>query len=130
KAPVETPKMKPTLGRAKGIYFLAEAPGKHEDESSGQPLTGPSGLLLRSCIPRNELKYCSFDNVVRDRPENNREPQWNEIECCRNHVIKSIEEAKPKLIVGLGKVPLTWALSSTDISGMRGRLFVTKFGRH
>jgi len=128
-ADVDTPKMQPTLGEG-GIYFLAEAPGQHEDESSGRPLTGPSGKLLRELIPDGEEQYCSFDNVVRDRPENNRTPTWVEVECCRNHIVKSIEEAKPKLIVGLGGTSLTWALGSTDLSGMRGRVFAVNVGKH
>lgn len=122
--------MAPTIAAKTDVYFLAEAPGQHEDETSGRPLTGPSGKLLRECIPEGQAKYCSFDNVVRDRPENNRTPTWQEIECCRGHVTKSIEQAKPKLIVGLGAVPLSWMLNSTDMAGMRGRLFVVKVGTH
>jgi len=52
------------------------------------------------------------------------------MECCRSHVIKSIEAAKPRLVVGLGTVPLSWALGSSDMSGMRGRVFAMKFGTH
>lgn len=56
--------MIPTLAKNTLIYFLAEAPGAHEDEQSHRPLTGPSGTLLRECIPDDEEQYCSFDNVV------------------------------------------------------------------
>jgi uracil-DNA glycosylase family 4 len=127
--PVHTPKMPPTLGKVGGIYFLAEAPGAVEDKN-GAPLIGPSGQLLRSCIPDNHERDCSFDNCVRDRPEGNRTPVWQEIECCRGHVTRSIEDQKPRLIIGLGAVPLSWFLGSTDISGMRGRLFAVKVGQH
>ncbi len=129
-ADVHTPKMQPTLAKETLVYFLAEAPGKHEDESSGKPLTGPSGNLLRECIPDGDEVYCSFDNVVRDRPPKNRTPEWAEMECCRGHVTKSIEQAKPKLIVGLGLIPLRWMLNSTDLAGMRGRLFAVRVGTH
>ena len=129
-ADVHTPKMKPTLGAEGGLYFLGEAPGENEDQVSGVPLTGPSGKLLRSCIPTGEERYCTFDNVVRDRPEKNRRPTWNEIECCREHVTKSVEKVKPSLIVGLGTTTLSWALGSTDMMGMRGRIFAMKIGTH
>lgn len=129
-APVTTPKMQPTLARETLVYFLGEAPGKHEDEESGRPLTGPSGSLLRDCIPPGDEKYCSFDNVIRDRPPNNRDPAWLEIECCRGHIIKSIEQAKPKLVVGLGLFALQWMLKSSDLAGMRGRLFAVQIGTH
>lgn len=129
-ADVSTPKMPPTLATETLVYFLAEAPGRDEDENSGRPLTGPSGKLLRECIPKEDVKYCSFDNVIRDRPPENRTPTWNEIECCRGNVTGSIEKAKPKLIVGLGLIPLTWMLGSSDIAGMRGRVFAVKIGTH
>lgn len=129
-APVQTPKMKPTLAERTIVYFLAEAPGKHEDEVSGSPLTGPSGTLVRSCIPTDFLDLVSFDNTVRDRPPNNRTPTWQEIECCRSYVSASIEKAKPLLIVGLGAVPLSWMLGVADIKTLRGRFFAVRVGTH
>lgn len=124
-----TPKMQPTLVKG-GVYFLAEAPGRDEDENTGRPLTGPTGRLLRECIPDGVEELCSFDNVINCRPPGNRTPVFNEIECCRPRRWKYIEEAKPKLIVGLGAVPMHWMLESTDMAGMRGRLFAVKVGTH
>ena len=69
------------MGPKGGIYFLAEAPGRDEDERSGTPLTGPSGSLLRECIPEGSEDICSFDNVINCRPPKNRTPEWQEIEC-------------------------------------------------
>lgn len=129
KADVVTPKMEPTLSNG-SIYFMAEAPGRDEDEVSHRPLSGPSGQLLRSCIPLGEERKCSFDNVCNCRPPQNRTPTWQEIECCRSRRIKWIEQTKPKLIVGLGAIPLQWALGSVDLQGMRGRLFAIKVGNH
>ena len=125
-----TPIMDPTVVKGGQIYFLAEAPGRDEDENTGRPLTGPSGSLLRECIPGRLEDDCSFDNVINCRPPKNRPPQWNEIECCRPRRTKFIEQAKPGLIVGLGAVPLQAVLGSTDLQGMRGRLFAVKFGDH
>lgn len=102
----------------------------HEDEVSHRPLTGPSGKLLRECIPSELNGKCSFDNCVRDRPEGNRTPTWVEIECCRGYVTASIEKAKPKLIVGLGAVTLQWVLKTVDLQGLRGRFFAVKVGTH
>ena len=131
KAPgIMTPLMPATLVKGGQIYFLAEAPGRDEDENTGRPLTGPSGSLLRECIPDGFEDDCSFDNIINCRPERNRTPQWNEIECCRPRRAKFIQQAKPKLIVGLGAVPLQAILGSADLQGMRGRLFAVKFGGH
>jgi uracil-DNA glycosylase family 4 len=127
---IVTPLMEPTLSKGGQIYFLAEAPGRDEDENTGRPLTGPSGSLLRECIPEDWQDECSFDNIINCRPPGNRTPQWQEIECCRPRRTKYIEQAKPKLIVGLGAVPLQAILGSSDLQGMRGRLFAVKFGEH
>lgn len=128
KADIRTPKMGPTVAKRTDILFLAEAPGRHEDESSGKPLTGPSGRLIRECIP--DAANCSFDNVCNCRPPENRTPVWKEIECCRPRRIKVIEELKPKVIVGLGAIPSQFALGTADISGLRGRVFVVRVGSH
>jgi uracil-DNA glycosylase family 4 len=130
KADISSPKMAPTLASYTDVYFLAEAPGKHEDQSSGKPLTGPSGQLLRSCIPDGFEETCSFDNVCNCRPPENRTPTWNEIECCRPRRELFIPKAKPKLIVGLGLVPLQAMLGSSDMVGMRGRVFAVNVGGH
>jgi uracil-DNA glycosylase family 4 len=130
KADILTPKMVPTLAHHTDVYFLAEAPGKNEDEVSHAPLTGPSGSLLRQCIPSSSLAVSSFDNVCNCRPPGNRTPVWQEIESCQPRRVKFIEQAKPKLIVGLGAVPLQAMLGSSDLSGMRGRLFAVKIGNH
>jgi len=126
-----TPKMKPTFGDGP-VYFLAEAPGRHEDETSHRPLTGPSGTLLRNVLadwagPDDSL---SFDNVVNCRPPDNRTPTPQEVECCRPRRIKFIEQAKPKLIVGLGAVPLNAIIGTNDLSGSRGRFFAVQIGQH
>ena len=126
---VNSPKMKPTIADHTLVYFLAEAPGATEDEK-GEPLIGKAGQLLRKCIPYEYKNHCAFDNIIRNRPPDNRDPTWQEIECCRNNVIESIEEAKPNLIVSLGKFPLHWVLKSHDIKGMRGRMFAVKIGSH
>jgi uracil-DNA glycosylase family 4 len=122
--------MEPTLVKGGQIYFLAEAPGRDEDENTGRPLTGPSGALLRECIPDGMEDECSFDNVINCRPPKNRNPVWQEITCCSPRRAKFVEQAKPKLIVGLGVIPLQAILGSTDMQGMRGRLFAVKVGDH
>lgn len=123
--------MKATLVKETLVYFLAEAPGKFEDQSSGRPLTGPSGQLLRSAIPDDMEGVCSFDNVVNCRPsDDNRTPTPVEMACCSSRRTTFVEQAKPKVIVGLGAVPLNWMLGSTDLKGMRGRPFAVRIGSH
>lgn len=122
--------MGPTLAPQTEVLFLAEAPGRYEDERTGKPLTGPSGRLVRQCVPAGKELLCGFDNVCNCRPEGNRTPIWQEIECCRPRRNSVIQDAKPKLIVGLGVVPLNFMLGTTDLTNLRGRVFAVKVGKH
>lgn len=109
------------------VYILGEAPGEVEDEK-GRPFVGKSGKLLRRSIIDESVTV--FDNVVRTRPPGNRDPKSVEVECFRKLVEASIEEATPNVIIGTGKVPLTWATGLTNIKAARGRKFPVKIGDH
>lgn len=106
-------KLEPTLVKGADVYIVAESPEWDEK-------------LVRECTPKGQK--ASFDSVVNCSSDHT--PTWQEAECCRPRRIKWIEEAKPKLILGLGVVPLKFFLNSTDIDGMRGRLFVIQVGSH
>lgn len=106
-------KLEPTLVKGADVYIVAESPEWDEK-------------LVRECIPKGQK--ASFDSVVNCSSDHT--PTWQEAECCRPRRIKWIEEAKPKLILGLGVVPLKFFLNSTDIDGMRGRLFAIQVGSH
>lgn len=123
-----SPKMEPSLPKGSAyIYFLGDMPTKAAD-SINEPFAGKVGGILDELIP-NELKqYCAYDNIIRDIAP--KAPSWIEIECCRNKIIASIEEAKPHIIVGLGTPTLSWMLGSMDMQGMRGRMFAVRVGNH
>ena len=124
------PKMAPDLCNETDIYFLGEGPDDVEDEK-GMPFVGKAGKLLKSILGTTD--GYSFDNVIRDFSDpsaRNPSPAWIAMECCRGLVAKSIEQAKPKLIVGLGILPLQWMLNSSDMVGLRGRVFAVKVGNH
>jgi len=122
-----TPKMPPDLGEQNGIYVLGDAPTEIGDEK-GQPFGGPAGKLLGSLL-RGADRF-SYDNVIRDYDHYKDQPQWVAMECCRTLVTTSIERSKPRLIIGLGVLPLQWMLGSSDMVGLRGRLFAVKVGGH
>jgi len=123
-----TPKMPPELRGTGGVYFLSEGPSERDDEI-GKPLRDASGVMLRGLL--GSLKsVASFDQVIRDYDHYKEQPSWVAMECCRGLVTKSIEEAKPKLIVGLGILPLQWMLNNSDMVGLRGRVFAVKVGNH
>jgi DNA polymerase-1 len=123
-----TPKMAPDMGEIPcDIYFLGDGPNEIDDDK-GAPFAGPAGKLLKSILG-NDAGH-SFDNVVRDYDHYRDSPAWVAMECCRSLVTSSIEQAKPKLIVGLGIPALQWMLKSSDMIGLRGRVFAVKVGKH
>jgi DNA polymerase len=87
------------------IVFLGEAPGKDEDES-GMPFVGRAGKLLTKMIEsiglmRDEVYIC---NVVKCRPEDNRNPIPGESSICMEFLHKQLEIINPHIIVVMGKV--------------------------
>ena len=128
KAHNQAPKMLPDLADKTDIYVLGGYPSK-EDDKKGEPFRSEAGILLRSIIGR--IDNVSFDNCVRDYTEY--KPGQSPaiaMECCRSLITASIEQAKPKLIIGLGILPLQWMLNSSDMVGLRGRVFAVKVGNH
>lgn len=100
---VNSPKM-PITGEGKlGIYIRAMSPGETEDKENEQ-LIGKAGQLLRNYLPNNIDLDRDFykDNSVRCHTPNNREPTNKELNCCRIHINKDLEELKPKKIILAG----------------------------
>jgi uracil-DNA glycosylase family 4 len=120
-----TPKMPPDLDELPtDIYFLGDSPDD-EDDKAGSPFGGSSGRILKGLLARNS-NYC-LDNVVRDFHDD-ASTKWVAMEACRSLVTKSIEKAQPKIVVGLGLLPLQWVLGTLDMEGLRGRVFAVQIG--
>jgi len=97
------------------ILFIGEAPGRAED-MRGRAFVGPSGRVLREAIKgAYKLAHLSdgdfkmfFTNTILCRPHDengdNRQPTKNEMEACFFNVEQIYIEAKPKVVVYIGKV--------------------------
>lgn len=130
KAHLEHPKMKPTGSGDASLYIMGEAPGEDEDKT-GVQFVGKSGQFLRRRLPEGVEKRARWNNTVRCRPPNNREPSRQEIECCRAQQEEDIERAAPTVVLGLGNVPLSWIVGhNARISAWRGRAVAAKVGEH
>lgn len=134
KADVKNGKMLPDGSTSPLAYFIGEAPGEVED-NEGIPFIGKTGTLLRKTVTKiakdldlHTKDSFRFNNVIRTRPKDNRDPDWNEIECCRPSIERDILKTNPKIIIGLGNIPLKWATKepSLRISEWRGRIFPIK----
>lgn len=111
------------------VYFLGEAPGRMEDQK-GIPFVGKAGKVLKYRINDDWLPYIRWNNCVRTRPPENRNPSTVELECCRPSIIQDIEQSKPVAIFGFGNVPLQWALGQAKVTKWTGRRVPVQVGSH
>lgn len=95
------------------LMIVGEAPGGNEDEMN-RPFVGRAGEFLRdelmvaAKIPESKVR---FTNAVRCHPPKNKTPTATEIRKCRPYLELEIKRIKPKVIVGMGNVPLATFLS-------------------
>ena len=113
------------------VYILGEAAGV-EEEKHREQFVGTAGQLLRQYIPKKFLPQIRWNNILNCHPPKNRDPDRNEVECCRPRIVTDIERSKPKAIFGFGNVPLQWVLDGNfpGISFWRGRRMPVKIGSH
>ncbi len=86
------------------IMFIGEAPGKNE-AISGKPFCGASGkvldqLLLSAGLDRESVY---ITNIVKDRPQDNRDPKPFEIDLYAPFLKKQIDIIRPTVIAPLGR---------------------------
>jgi DNA polymerase len=85
------------------LVVVGEGPGKTEDET-GRPFVGRAGELLTKILaaidlPREQVYIC---NIVKCRPPENRQPQFDEIAACMPFLYRQIELVNPKVILAMG----------------------------
>ncbi|MDE1726529.1 MAG: uracil-DNA glycosylase [Thaumarchaeota archaeon] len=114
----------PGHGSAKTeVIFIGEAPGRNED-LQGVPFVGTAGKILSEA-----LAYAGFTredvyitNVVKCRPPNNRRPNTQELDSCRNYLQKELDIIRPKIICILGNTAFGSLLNGNAITKNRGKI--------
>jgi DNA polymerase len=113
------------------IMFIGEAPGRNEAKT-GRPFCGAAGkvldeLLDHAGIPRKDVY---ITNIVKDRPENNRDPRPEEIDIYGPFLDRQIEIIQPKVIATLGRYSMDYImrkfsldLKLQPISKAHGKMF-------
>jgi len=103
------------------IMFIGEAPGWHEDQQ-GRPFVGPAGLYLDQLLASINLKrgQVYIANVIKCRPQGNRDPLPIEIHNCRKWLERQIELIRPKMIVTLGRYSMAMFFPGKSISRIHG----------
>lgn len=102
------------------LVVVGEGPGRTEDET-GRPFVGRAGELLTKILaaidlPREQVFIC---NIVKCRPPENRQPQFDEIAACLPFLYRQIELVNPKVILAMGS---TAAQSLLDTKQSLGAL--------
>ena len=89
------------------IMFIGEGPGANEDEQA-RPFVGRAGQLLNQLLLQAGLRRPEvfITNIVKCRPPNNRDPQPDEIEACRECLVGQIATINPAFICTLGRPAL------------------------
>lgn len=107
------------------IMFIGEGPGADED-IQGIPFVGRAGKLMDKAfqgvgIKREEVYIA---NIVKCRPPNNRNPEYEEADSCREYLESQIKLVNPEIIVLLGSVALKNMLGKEyGITSSRGKWF-------
>ena len=113
------------------IMFVGEAPGRNEAKT-GRPFCGAAGkildeLLEHAGIKRNDVY---ITNIVKDRPQQNRDPFPKEIEIYGPFLDRQIEIIKPKVIATLGRYSMDYIMRKfgldaeiLPISKAHGKIF-------
>jgi DNA polymerase len=98
------------------IFFVGEAPGKTEAET-GKPFCGRSGKFLTEMLHSIGLERMNvyITSVVKDRPQDNRDPTPKEIALYGPYLDRQLEIIKPKVIVLLGRISMKYIFKLAGI---------------
>lgn len=107
------------------IMIIGEAPGAEED-ARGEPFVGRAGKLLNEMLKAIGLQrqQVYITNIVKCRPPENRNPQYDEARSCAPYLQRQIALVAPRVIFAAGKVAAHDLLQlDLPISKMRGNLY-------
>jgi len=104
------------------ILFIGEAPGFNEDRE-GRPFVGAAGAFLDELLSsiglsRNDVYIA---NVIKCRPQGNRDPLPVEMKACKPWLDRQIELIRPKVIVTLGRYSLARYIGNESIGRVHGK---------
>lgn len=106
------------------ILFIGESPGVNEDKE-GIPFCGMSGQVLNQLL--NQIGLTREDifitNTILCRPEQNRNPNKNEVENCRERLDKLISIMQPEVIVTIGNFATDRIINKTGVTSIHGKVF-------
>jgi DNA polymerase len=110
------------------LMVIGEGPGEEEDKQ-GKPFVGRAGQLLTRMLAARGVGFdrereCYIANVVKCRPERNRNPEPDEVAACNPFLTAQIETIQPVVILALGNFAAQTLLGTKEgITKLRGRTY-------
>ncbi|MBC7527310.1 MAG: uracil-DNA glycosylase [Chthonomonadaceae bacterium] len=121
------------------LMLIGEGPGQNED-STGRPFVGRSGVLLDECLKENGItrKHVYLANVIRCRAcvmENgrlqNRPPTPEETKACAPWLDQTIQLVQPRVILCLGAPSAASIIhKGFKMTQERGQWFESRYARY
>lgn len=98
------------------IMFVGEAPGRNEAKT-GRPFCGAAGKILDELLEGVGIdrKKVYITNIVKDRPQMNRDPLPEEIKIYGPFLDRQIEIVQPKIIATLGRYAMGYIMKKFDL---------------
>ncbi|HET7875821.1 MAG TPA: uracil-DNA glycosylase [Methylomirabilota bacterium] len=108
------------------LMVVGEGPGEEEDKQ-GKPFVGRAGQLLTRMLASvgfDRERDCYIANVIKCRPERNRNPEPDEVAACNPFLTAQIDTIRPRVILALGNFAAQTLIGTKEgITRLRGRLF-------
>lgn len=91
------------------ILLCGEAPGENEAKI-GKPFVGMAGEVLDDLLQSINLNrnQVFITNLVHDRPQENRDPNKEEIALYAPFLEKTVRIVQPRVIATLGRIPMDY----------------------
>ncbi len=118
------------------IVIIGEAPGKKE-ALTGRPFCGASGKFLDELCAHVGLRRSDVyvTNIVKDRPQDNRDPNNEEIKMYGHYLDAQLQVIQPNVIATLGRFSAEYILKKISqenvtfkISELHGKILHGKLG--
>ncbi|HYU15634.1 MAG TPA: uracil-DNA glycosylase [Candidatus Acidoferrum sp.] len=108
------------------LVVIGEGPGEEEDRQ-GKPFVGRAGQLLTKMLASvrfDRERDCYICNVVKCRPERNRNPEPDEVAACNPFLLAQLDTIEPAVILALGNFAAQTLLGTREgITKLRGRTY-------
>ena len=115
------------------LMIIGEGPGEEEDRQ-GKPFVGRAGQMLTRMLVAKGVAFdrdrdCYIANVVKCRPEKNRNPEPDEVAACNPFLMAQIDAIRPVVILALGNFAAQTLLGTREgITKLRGRSYPYRHG--